>query len=177
MGSNSPLWGRGGGCGRHRASRAFTKGPVAGAQPTARGKLLRAPGRPDRARCESLPRSSAGQRQAPRRDGGAAPLYPEWFRYYGGLADKIEGRSCRATNRHVHLHQPRAARRGGGIVALELAAAAPDMEAGASLAAGNTVVIKPSEHTSARRSALSSWSSRRAFRRRLQYCHGLRRDR
>lgn len=75
---------------------------------------------------------------------------PEWFRYFGGLADKIEGAvlpidkpGMFAYTRHEPL----------GVVAAIAPWNSPLMlltwKLAPLLAAGNTVVIKPSEHTSA----------------------------
>lgn len=75
---------------------------------------------------------------------------PEWFRYFGGLADKVEGRmlpidkpSMVAFTRREPL----------GVVAAILPWNSPLQllcwKLAPLLAAGNTVVIKPSEHASA----------------------------
>lgn len=75
---------------------------------------------------------------------------PQWYRYYGGLADKIEGRvlpidkpSMFAFTRHEPL----------GVIAAILPWNSPlqllTWKLAPLLAAGNTVVIKPSEHASA----------------------------
>ncbi|CAN7599409.1 aldehyde dehydrogenase [Pararhizobium sp. LjRoot238] len=75
---------------------------------------------------------------------------PEWFRYFGGLADKIEGAvlpidkpGMFAYTRHEPL----------GVVAAIAPWNSPLMlltwKLAPLLAAGNTVVVKPSEHTSA----------------------------
>jgi (Z)-2-((N-methylformamido)methylene)-5-hydroxybutyrolactone dehydrogenase len=75
---------------------------------------------------------------------------PEWYRYFGGLADKIEGRvlpidkpGMIAYTRHEPL----------GVIAAIVPWNSPLMllawKLAPLLAAGNTVVIKPSEHASA----------------------------
>jgi hypothetical protein len=47
----------------------------------------------------------------------------QWYYYFGGLADKIEAQFCRATRRTFSTYARRAAGRGGGDRAVELAAA------------------------------------------------------
>ena len=74
----------------------------------------------------------------------------QWYHYYGGLADKIEGAGHPDRQaRHVQLHALRAARRRRRDHAVEFAAAADRMEAGARARRRQHVVIKPSEFTSA----------------------------
>ena len=50
------------------------------------------------ARRASRARRSARQRQADFRNVGADAIHAEWFYYFGGLADKIEGAVCRSTS-------------------------------------------------------------------------------
>lgn len=75
---------------------------------------------------------------------------PDWFYYYGGLADKIEGRVV-PLNRTSVFNYTR--REPIGVVAAIVAWNSPllltVMKIAPALAAGNTVVIKPSEHASA----------------------------
>lgn len=75
---------------------------------------------------------------------------PEWFRYFGGLADKIEGAVLPIDKPGMFAftrHEPI------GVVAAIVPWNSPLMlltwKLAPLLAAGNTVVIKPSEHTSA----------------------------
>ena len=75
---------------------------------------------------------------------------PEWFRYYGGLADKIEGAVIPTDKTNVFnytKHEPL------GVVAAITAWNSPLLlltwKLAPLLAAGNTTVIKPSEYTSA----------------------------
>ncbi len=75
---------------------------------------------------------------------------PSWYRYYGGLADKIEGTvppTDKANMFAFTRHEPL------GVVALITAWNSPLLllafKLAPALAAGNTVVIKPSEYTSA----------------------------
>ena len=74
----------------------------------------------------------------------------EWYRYYGGLADKIEGSVLPATKKGIFnytRYEPL------GVVGLITAWNSPLLllafKLAPALAAGNTVVIKPSEYTSA----------------------------
>ena len=75
---------------------------------------------------------------------------PEWFRYFGGLADKIEGAVLPIDKAGMFAftrHEPL------GVIAAIVPWNSPLMllawKLAPLLAAGNTVVIKPSEHTSA----------------------------
>jgi aldehyde dehydrogenase (NAD+) len=74
---------------------------------------------------------------------------PEWLYYFGGLADKIEGRVIPLSRQSVlnyTLREP------VGVVAAIVPWNSPllltAMKVAPALAAGNTVVIKPSEHAS-----------------------------
>ena len=74
----------------------------------------------------------------------------EWYRYYGGLADKIEGSVLPATKKGIFnytRYEPL------GVIGLITAWNSPLLllafKLAPALAAGNTVVIKPSEYTSA----------------------------
>jgi acyl-CoA reductase-like NAD-dependent aldehyde dehydrogenase len=71
----------------------------------------------------------------------------QWYRYYGGLADKIEGAvvpTDRASSLNLSLREPL------GVIACITAWNSPLLQAAVkvapALAAGNTVVIKPSEY-------------------------------
>lgn len=79
-----------------------------------------------------------------------ARIVPDWLYYYGGLADKIEGRVIPLDRTSVFNYTRREALGVVGVIMpwnsplfLTIMAVAP------ALAAGNTVVIKPSEVTSA----------------------------
>lgn len=75
---------------------------------------------------------------------------PEWFRYFGGLADKIEGAVLPIDKPGMFAFTRREPI---GVVAAIVPWNSPLMlltwKLAPLLAAGNTVVIKPSEHTSA----------------------------
>jgi acyl-CoA reductase-like NAD-dependent aldehyde dehydrogenase len=133
------------------ASRAFESGPWPALTHTARGKVMR--------RIAGLIEQNAdylGQIEV--RDNGklisemaAQTKYmPEWFYYYGGLADKIHGAVVpvdRADHFTYILKEPI------GVCAFIIPWNSPLMltawKLAPALAAGCTVVIKPSEYTSA----------------------------
>jgi aldehyde dehydrogenase (NAD+) len=75
---------------------------------------------------------------------------PEWFRYFAGLADKIEGRVLPIDKAGMHAHTHREPL---GVVACITPWNSPLLlltwKLAPALAAGNTVVVKPSEHASA----------------------------
>jgi len=133
------------------ASRAFESGPWPQMTPTARGKVMR--------RIAQLIEKHADHLgQVEVRDNGklisemvAQTKYmPEWFYYYGGLADKIQG-AVVPVDRPDHftyiLREP------VGVCAFITPWNSPLMltawKLAPALAAGCTVVIKPSEFTSA----------------------------
>jgi aldehyde dehydrogenase (NAD+) len=133
------------------AYRAFETGPWPQMTPTARGKALR--------RIASLIEKHAEHlAETEVRDNGklisemlAQTKYlPEWFYYYGGLADKIQGAVVpvdRADHFNYILREPI------GVCGFITPWNSPLMLTGwklaPALAAGCTVVIKPSEYTSA----------------------------
>jgi acyl-CoA reductase-like NAD-dependent aldehyde dehydrogenase len=133
------------------AHRAFTEGPWAEMTPSQRGALMRKLG-------DLIARDAAKLAETEVRDNGklyaemhAQLTYiPQWYYYYGGLADKIEGATLPldkkgyfAFTRHEAL----------GVVAAITPWNSPLMLASwkiaPALAAGCTIVIKPSEFTSA----------------------------
>ncbi len=133
------------------AWRAFDEGPWPAMMQTARGRMLRKIAGLIEKHAEHLARIEV-------RDNGklisemAAQLkyLPEWFYYYGGLADKIHG-SVIPSDRPEHftytLKEP------VGVCVFITPWNSPLMLVGwklaPALAAGCTVVIKPSEYTSA----------------------------
>jgi acyl-CoA reductase-like NAD-dependent aldehyde dehydrogenase len=81
---------------------------------------------------------------------GQTKYIPEWFRYYGGLADKVEGAvipTDKAAIFNFTRHEPL------GVIAMITPWNSPlfllSFKLAPALAAGNTAVIKPSEFTSA----------------------------
>jgi len=133
------------------ASRAFESGPWPAMTQTARGRIMRTIAGLIEKHGEHLARIEV-------RDNGklisemAAQLkyLPEWFYYYGGLADKIQGAVVpvdRPDHFNYVLKEP------VGVCAFITPWNSPLMLVGwklaPALAAGCTVVIKPSEFTSA----------------------------
>ena len=133
------------------ASRAFERGPWPKMTPSARGKIMRRIAQLIEQHAEHL-----GQVEV--RDNGklisemvAQTKYmPEWFYYYGGLADKIQG-AVVAVDRPDHFNY--ILREPVGVCAFITPWNSPLMlttwKLAPALAAGCTVVIKPSEYTSA----------------------------
>jgi len=132
------------------AHAAFTRGPWATMSATNRGKLLRRLGDLIARDADKLAEIEVRDNGKLLAEMGAQLRYiPEWFHYYGGLADKIEGAVLPSDKPNVFTYTKREPL--GVIVAItpwnspllllawKLAPA---------LAAGNTVVVKPSEFTS-----------------------------
>ena len=133
------------------ASRAFEAGPWPKMTPTERGKIMRRI-------AQLIEKHSEHLGQIEVRDNGklisemaAQTKYmPEWFYYYGGLADKVQG-AVVPVDRPEHftyiLREP------VGVCAFITPWNSPLMLAtwkmAPALAAGCTMVIKPSEFTSA----------------------------
>lgn len=133
------------------AKAAFRSSEWAGLTATARGKLL--------VRLADLIAENADRLAAiETRDNGkllsetTAQLryIPEWFRYFGGLADKIEGAVLPIDKQGMFAFTRREPL---GVIAAIVPWNSPlqllTWKLAPLLAAGNTVVIKPSEHTSA----------------------------
>src|SRR5215813_12950005 len=133
------------------AARAFDTGAWPSLSPTARGKLLRRI-------AELIEQHAEHLGEVEVRDNGklisemvAQTRYlPEWFYYYGGLADKIQG-AVVPVDRPQHFNYT--LREPVGVCAFITPWNSPLMLAGwklaPALAAGCTAVIKPSEYTSA----------------------------
>lgn len=133
------------------AHTAFTKGPWAGFTASERGLLLH--------RFADILAREAGRLAATEvRDNGKlyaemngqVTYLPSWFRYYGGLADKIEG-TVIPLDKKGYFNFTR--REPIGVIGVITPWNSPLMLTGfkiaPALAAGCTVVIKPSEFTSA----------------------------
>ncbi|MDT4813308.1 Betaine aldehyde dehydrogenase [compost metagenome] len=132
------------------AHRAFSSGPWPKLSATARGKLLRRLG-------DLIARDAEKLAAIEVRDNGK--LYaemlgqlrylPEWFYYFGGLADKIEGGVLPSDKPEIFSYTKREPL---GVVVAITPWNSPLMlltwKLAPALAAGNTVVIKPSEFTS-----------------------------
>ena len=133
------------------AHRAFESGPWAAMTQTARGKVLRR-------LAENIEKHAEHLAKIEVRDNGklisemlAQTKYmPEWYYYYGGLADKIQG-AVVPVDKPDHfayiLREP------VGVCAFIVPWNSPlllvSWKLAPALAAGCTVVIKPSEYTSA----------------------------
>lgn len=132
------------------AHAAFIRGPWAEMKASARGKLLRRLG-------ELIARDAGKLAAIETRDNGkllaemSAQLryIPEWFHYYGGLADKIEGGVPPIDKAEMFVFTKREPL---GVVVCITPWNSPLMllawKLAPALAAGCTVVIKPSEFTS-----------------------------
>jgi acyl-CoA reductase-like NAD-dependent aldehyde dehydrogenase len=133
------------------AARKAFKGPDwRGLTPTARGKLLNALADRIAARADELAELETQDNGKLILEMRAQTRYlPEWFRYFAGLADKLEGRVIpidRPGMFNFTLEEPL------GVIAAIVPWNSPLMLAGwkmaPALAAGNTFVWKPSEHSS-----------------------------
>ena len=82
---------------------------------------------------------------------------PEWLEYFGGIAAGLEGRVEPAARRFPVLHRLRAARRLRPADAVEPSDPDPGKKLAAALAAGNTVVVKPSELAPVTPLLLADW--------------------
>jgi aldehyde dehydrogenase (NAD+) len=132
------------------AHRAFTKGPWPALTATARGKLMRRLG-------DLIARDAEKLAAIEVRDNGkllaetATQLryIPEWFYYFGGLADKIEGAVLPSDKPNIFTYTKREPL---GVVVAITPWNSPLLlltwKLAPALAAGNTVVVKPSEFTS-----------------------------
>ena len=133
------------------AHRALTSGPWAEMTPTQRGALMRRLG-------DLIARDAAKLAATEVRDNGKLlaemlgqlNYIPQWFHYYGGLADKVQGSTLPLDKKGYFAftrHEP------VGVVAAITPWNSPLLLAtwkiAPALAAGCTIVIKPSEFTSA----------------------------
>jgi aldehyde dehydrogenase (NAD+) len=133
------------------AQRAFESDAWRSLSPTRRGRLMMRLGDLVAERAEHIA-------QVEVRDNGKLykemlaqlRVIPDWLYYYGGLADKIEGRTIPLDKTSVlnyTLREPL------GVVGIIVPWNSPVLlllyAMGPALAAGNTIVVKPSEHASA----------------------------
>lgn len=133
------------------AYRAFHDGAWADMLPSKRGAVLRQIGDVFSQRVEKLAEIETRDNGRPLADTLKQIRYlPEWFYYYGGLADKVEGQVIPIDQEDIFnytKYEPL------GVVVAITPWNSPLMLAcwklAPILAAGNTVVIKPSEHASA----------------------------
>ncbi|MEM6550075.1 MAG: aldehyde dehydrogenase [Pseudomonadota bacterium] len=133
------------------ASRAMTTGPWAGMTPTERGKIMRRIGdlvAENGERLALLEVRDNGKLMTEMR--AQLKYHPEWWYYFAGLADKIEG-GVVPIDKPDHFafttHEP------VGVVGALTAWNSPLMfvawKCAPAFAAGCSVVVKPSEYTSA----------------------------
>lgn len=135
----------------HAAHRAFSEGPWPLLSASARGLLLHRLAdaiEPHARRLAELEVRDNGKLIAEME--AQVRYLPQWFRYYGGLADKIQGEVIPLDKKgyfNFTRHEPL------GVVAIITPWNSPLMlltwKLAAALAAGCTVVVKPSEFTSA----------------------------
>ncbi|MEM8786846.1 MAG: aldehyde dehydrogenase [Pseudomonadota bacterium] len=133
------------------ASRAFEDQAWAGLTPSARGKLLYRLADLFEARAEEFARLEVmdnGKRITEML--GQMRRVPDWYRYFAGLADKVEGAVLPNENQAVlNITRPGPL----GVVVCITPWNSPLLLAAyklaPALAAGNTIILKPSEFTSA----------------------------
>ncbi len=134
-----------------QAATAALRGPWGQLSPTRRGRLLMAWGEKIAAQAEPIARLETQQNGKLLAEMRAqANVIRDWLYYFGGLADKVEGRVIPLDRQSVlnyTLREPL------GVVGVIVPWNSPTfltlMSVAPALAAGNTVVIKPSEVTSA----------------------------
>src|ERR1700760_4946355 len=134
-----------------RAAHAAFEGPWRNLSPTRRGRLMMRWGdliAENAEQIATLETAQNGKLLAEMRT--QARVVQDWLYYFGGLADKIEGRVVpldRTSVLNYTVQEPL------GVVAAIVPWNSPTfltiMTVGPALAAGNTIVIKPSEVTSA----------------------------
>ena len=133
------------------ARRAFDDPAWRGLTPTARGKLLVRLADLICGEAERLAKIEVQDNGKLISEMTAQLRYiPEWYRYFGGLADKIEGSVLPIDKIGMHAHTRREPL---GVVACITPWNSPllllSWKLAPALAAGNTAVVKPSEHASA----------------------------
>jgi acyl-CoA reductase-like NAD-dependent aldehyde dehydrogenase len=134
-----------------QAAQAALTGPWGELSPTRRGRLMMAWGEKIAEHADAIARSESAQNGKLLAEMKAqANVVREWLYYFGGLADKIEGRVVPLERQSVlnyTLREPL------GVVGVIVPWNSPTfltiMSCAPALAAGNTIVIKPSEVTSA----------------------------
>jgi acyl-CoA reductase-like NAD-dependent aldehyde dehydrogenase len=135
-----------------RAARAAFEDPSwAGLTPTARGRLLRRLGDLVAERGDELAvMESTDNGKLLREMRGQLRGLPEYYYYYGGMADKVLGDVISGLNPAIlnyTLREPLGVV--GAITPWNSPLLLTTMKLAPALAAGNAIVIKPSEHTSA----------------------------
>lgn len=140
------------------AARAFREGPWAAANATERGRVLRRVAELFRSRADELAALESRDNGKLLRETTALIRYlPDYFDYYAGLADKVGGELLQ-TDKDDLLAFTR--REPFGVVAAITPWNSPlflaTTKLAPALAAGNTLVVKPSEHASVTTLALAS---------------------
>ncbi|GAB3711314.1 aldehyde dehydrogenase [Nocardiopsis nanhaiensis] len=131
------------------ADRAFRDQRWRDLSPTRRGHLLRRLGDLVAENAEELARSeSLDNGKLLREMRGQLRALPEYFYYYAGLADKVQGDQI-PTSSHLVLNYTLREPLGvvGAITPWNSPLTLTTSKLAPALAAGNTLVIKPSEHT------------------------------
>ncbi|MBN9887900.1 aldehyde dehydrogenase [Salipiger abyssi] len=133
------------------ARRAFREGPWSRFTAPQRGAMLHAMADVVAAHAEELARIEVRDNGKTYKEMlGQVKRIPEWYRFYGGLADKINGAVLpteKPGQMNYTLHEPL------GVIAMITPWNSPLMllawKLAPALAAGNVAVVKPSEFTSA----------------------------
>lgn len=132
------------------AAKAFTSREWGGLTPTRRGRMLVRLADVIEAEADRLARIESADNGKLLAEMSAQLAYiPEWFRYFGGLADKIEGAVLPLDKPGFHAFTRKEPI---GVVTCITPWNSPLLllvwKVAAALAAGNTIVAKPSEHAS-----------------------------
>ncbi|TAP28396.1 aldehyde dehydrogenase [Arthrobacter sp. S41] len=132
------------------AHKAFTSTAWSSLSATARGHLLRRLGDLIGENAEKLARyESLDNGKLLREMRGQLATLPEYFYYYAGLADKVQGSQIPSMNPAIlNYTQREALGVVGAITPWNSPLTLTTSKIAPALAAGNTVVIKPSEYTS-----------------------------
>ncbi|MBO6521779.1 MAG: aldehyde dehydrogenase [Rhodospirillales bacterium] len=133
------------------ARKAFTSGDWPKMTATQRGHLLRKLGDLVAQHAEELAQTEVRDNGKLLAEMGMQLKYvPQWYYYFGGLADKIEG-AVTPIDKPDHFHYTRHEPLGvvGAITPWNSPLLLAAWKLAPALAAGNTVVLKPSEFTSA----------------------------
>jgi aldehyde dehydrogenase (NAD+) len=133
------------------AKRAFESEPWRSLSPTKRGRLMMRWADLIGRRAEEIAKVEVSDNGKLYKEMlGQLRVIPEWLYYFGGLADKVEGRVIpldRTSVLNYTLREPL------GVVGIIIPWNSPVLltmySLAPAIAAGNTVVVKPSEHASA----------------------------
>jgi (Z)-2-((N-methylformamido)methylene)-5-hydroxybutyrolactone dehydrogenase len=133
------------------ARDAFDRGPWSRSTPTTRGKLLRRLGDLIDQHADALALTEIQDNGKLLREmRGQVRALPDYYYYFGGLADKVNGQLLNSLDPAILNYTKREPL---GVIAAITPWNSPLLLAatkiGPALAAGNTVVLKPSEHASA----------------------------